>query len=145
MSISEDTIIITNIDRFTISFDNGNMILRRKKEKPEFNEDADFTGSKVISCYINNEVININNFRGIVFEIYKLFDKEFLLNNCIVKCVDGKATDKHYKYIPDLDLSFIGVNTNTSIREIVHLTKLTGTEIKLEIELENKKIVIYEN
>lgn len=146
MSISEDTIIITNIERFNISFDNGNMILKRKKDKPKIDLTEDFTGSKIISCFINNIDTKLNKYGPIIYEIYKLFDKEFILNNATIKCTDGKNKDKaHYYYIQELDISTIRVNANSSINEIVHLTKLTGTQIKLEIELVNKKIIIYEN
>lgn len=146
ITINENDIIISNISNYNIEYDNGNMILKRKTDKPKFDLTENFTGSKIISCFINNINTKLNKYGPIIYEIYKLFDKEFILNSATIKCTDGKNKDKaHYYYIQELDISTIRVNANSSINEIVHLTKLTGTQIKLEIELANKKIVTYEN
>lgn len=145
MSISEDTIIITNIERFTISFDNGNMILKRKKDKSKFNLTEDFTKSIIKNCYIENKKYEYSSYNAIIKHLFKLFDSDFIKNKSTLNVVSGKKTDKGYYYLEELDISYQGVSTNKAIQEIVSITKLTATSIKLEIELNNKKIVTFEN
>lgn len=146
ITINENDIIISNISNYNIEYENGNMILKkRKKNKSNFDLTEDYTKSVIKTCYIENKKYDYSSYNSIIKHLFKLSDADFIKNKSTLNIVSGKKTDKGYKYLEELDISYQGVSTNKAIQEIVSLTKLTSTPIKLVIELANKKLVTYEN
>jgi hypothetical protein len=146
MNFSEDIIIITNIDKYQITFDKGNMILKRKQIKPEINlANYNFTKSKVTECYIEGKKKEKPAYNNILIEIYKLLDSEFILQNTTINVYKGKKTDKGFHYIQELDISFQGISAKVAIKEITTLAKMTGINYKIKITLENNEEIELKN
>lgn len=144
VSMKDETVIIKNIESYKISFCNGNMILK-PETKMAFNLDADFTDSKIKSIRIEGRKYTYKTYKSIINHLFNLFDYKFIIKNSKLKIINGKTENKKYIYLKKLNISYKYTNNNKIIEEIYSLTKMNNIKIKLEIQLDDNKLEIYEN
>ena len=151
MNLSEDNIIIHNIENYNISFHNGNMILTRKEIKKEDILINDFKKSQILSCYINNIKLDLNRYRTILEYIYDYIDnKDIIRDNSIMNIENGNINDRGFKFLEKYNFSFQGVarshrpagaDSNKTLKEIINICSTCNIDIKLQIKLETDKII----
>lgn len=144
MEITDDNIIISNIEKYHINFYKGNMILTKKKEKIAFEDlkNYNFKHSNIISCQINNIKLDFTKYKPIIFYIYSILNnKEIIIKNTFLNIKEGKLINRGYEYIESLNISVQGVDSNKAIKEIYHMVKLGNIDTNIKIQLENEKII----
>jgi hypothetical protein len=142
MNLSEDNIIIHNIENYNISFHNGNMILTRKEIKKEDILINDFKKSQILSCYINNIKLDLNRYRTILEYIYDYIDnKDIIRDNSIMNIENGNINDRGFKFLEKYNFSFQGTDSNKTLKEIINICSTCNIDIKLQIKLETDKII----
>ena len=140
----DKNIIISNIENYSITFYQGNMILTKSKKKEKIIDikNYDFTYSNLIMCKINGKLSTNTKYLSILKEIYLIINnKDQIIDNTLLNMKKGKYINKGYEYIKSLDISFQRVNSNKSIKEILHIAKLSNIEISMTIKLGNKEII----
>ena len=140
----DKNIIISNIENYSITFYQGNMILTKSKKKEKIIDikNYDFTYSNLIMCKINGKLSTSTKYLSIVKEIYLIINnKDQIIDNTLLNMKKCKYTNKGYQYFKSLDISFQRVNSNKSIKEILHIAKLSNIEISMTIKLGNKEII----
>ena len=141
MNLTEENIIIHNIENYNISFHNGNMILIRKKKKKDIFIN-DFKNSKVLSCSINNIKLDLNKYKQILHYIYDDIDnKDIIRDNSIMNIENGNINDRGFKFLEKYNLSVQGANSNKTLKEIINISSTCNIDIKLQIKLETNKII----
>ena len=138
----DKNIIISNIENYSITFYQGNMILTKNKKKIIDINNYDFSHSNLIMCKINGKLSTSTKYLSIVKEIYLIINnKDQIIDNTLLNMKKCKYTNKGYQYFKSLDISFQLVNSNNNIKEILHMVKLYDIEISMTIKLSNKKII----
>jgi hypothetical protein len=141
MEVKSDNIVIHNIEEYEINFYEGNLILTKKKKHIDLTK-YNFQKSEIIFCSINNKKIELNKYRSICKYIYEYINnKDLIIENTLLNTKSGKYTLDGYSYFEKLDFSLQGCDANKSIKEIIHMCKLSNIKIKLKIKLENNKII----
>jgi len=69
------------------------------------------TGSKVLSCKINDVNMNIFKYLNIMEFLYSITNVETILQNTILNVVEYEKSDKGYKYYTHLGVSVQGANS----------------------------------
>lgn len=144
MEITDENIIISNIEKYNISFYKGNMILTRKKEKITFEDlkNYDFKHSNILICQINNIKLDFTKYTPIIFYIYCILNNtDLIIENSLLNIKEGKIRTKGFKYMESLDISVQGADSNKTIQEIYHMAKLGNIETNIKIQLENETII----
>jgi hypothetical protein len=138
-----DNEIIFPISDYTITINDGKIILRRKKVDYLA---EDYTFSKIEECYINNVKYNINRYKLIIETLYELCgDVSFIKENSTLNISLSKKTIKGFYYLPKLNISVRGVCANDAVKEICSFCSLASIHLKLIIKLEcgrNIRIII---
>jgi hypothetical protein len=142
MEIHEDCIIISNIEKYDITFHNGSMIIKRKqKDYSEFLKN-NFTGSKLLNVKINDSEIKINKYTTLLKYIYNFIDDiEIIKHNTRINIIDGEYNDKGFKYLEKLNISYQGIDANKCLEEIINMCKCVNIVISLKIKLNNEEII----
>lgn len=108
-----------------------------------------FINSQIIFCIINDKFIEKNNFNRIPYAVvrkllYSMETKQFI-------CANSKnikpyiITINGYVYNPNLDISILGLNSISSIKEIINLTKIMNIKIDILIKLQDDVFINYNN
>ena len=116
----------------------GNVINYVSEEKIIEN----ITSSKIKKCKINNEDINIFNYRPILRYIYNKMDRESIIKNTKLNCKQEKLNDKGFSYYEKLNLSIQGADAKKTLTEIINMIKVNESHIELEIELKDSNEII---
>jgi hypothetical protein len=142
MEIHEDCIIISNIEKYDITFHNGSMIIKRKqKDYSEFLKN-NFTSSKLLNVKINDSEIKINKYSVLLKYIYNFIDDiEIIKHNTRINIIDGECNNKGFQYLQKLNISFQGIDANKCMDEIINMCKCVNIVISLKIKLNNEEII----
>jgi hypothetical protein len=145
--------IIPNISDYTINFNNGNLIARKKNkdlEKEFLNHD--FKGSKIIKCIIlddekeikldklkyNNIIRKLWTYIGDINKIQEITTYNKPIHN-------GNKEENNIQYIKELHISFQYFDVNDAVKEILHIIKQKKYTIDLEIELSDNDIIYFKS
>ena len=138
----DKSIVISNIENYSITFYQGNMILTKNKKKIIDINNYDFSHSNLIMCKINGKLSKVKKYLSIVKEIYLIINnKDIIIDNTLLNIKEGKYTDKDYEYIKSLNISFQDVDSNKNMKEILHMVELSNIEISMTIKLGNKEMI----
>jgi hypothetical protein len=142
MNLSDEHIIIQNIENYNISFHNGNLILTKKEKNKEDIFINDFKKSQILFCNINNIKLNLSKYKQILEYIYDYIDnKNHIKDNTILNIEDGNISERGFKYIEKYNFSVQGAESNKTLKEIINICSSCAINIKLKIKLENDKII----
>lgn len=108
-----------------------------------------FINSQIICCIINDKFIEKNNFNRVPYAVvrkllYSMETKQFI-------CANSKnikpyiITINGYVYNHNLDISILGLNSISSIKEIINLTKIMNIKIDILIKLQDDVFINYNN
>jgi hypothetical protein len=100
------------------------------------------THSTIKYCKINKKVCeNIKNWRQILISLYELIDDIELIKKHTTLEIKKKTDSKSFTYYEQLGVSIRGVNTTANFKEIHEMAKLSGVNIEIKIEKQNKQII----
>ena len=142
MEQHENAIIITNIDKYDITFHNGCMIIRRKQKNYDEFLKNNFSKSQLLNVKINDNELKIDKYQTLLKYIYNYIDdSEIIKYNTKINIVDGECNDKGFQYLKGLNISFQGIDSNKCLDEIINMCKCYGVIISLKIKLNNDTII----
>ena len=145
-NIRNNKIIISNISKYSISFDNNNLILEYKDGKYLSENELlsqDLKYSTLQKCYINNISFNISKYKPFLIELYKIINCPDLISNSTMNIEQGNRYNSGYIYYEDLKFSVQGKDIKGTLTEIIHISKKYNVNINIEILLQNEKIIKY--
>ena len=145
-NIINNNIIISNISKYSISFDNNNLILEYKDDKylsvKEFLS-QDLKYSTLQKYCINNIYFKRLKYMSFLIELYKIINCQDLISNSTMNIEKGNRYNCGYIYYKDLGFSVQGKDTIGTLTEIIHISKKYNVNINIEILLQNEKIIKY--
>ena len=145
-NIINNNIIISNISKYSISFDNNNLILEYKDDKylseKEFLS-QDLKYSTLQKYCINNIYFKRLKYMSFLIELYKIINCQDLISNSTMNIEKGNRYNCGYTYYKDLGFSVQGKDTIGTLTEIIHISKKYNVNINIEILLQNEKIIKY--
>ena len=145
-NIINNNIIISNISKYSISFDNNNLILEYKDDKylseKEFLS-QDLKYSTLQKYCINNIYFKRLKYMSFLIELYKIINCHDLISNSTMNIEKGNRYNCGYIYYKDLGFSVQGKDTIGTLTEIIHISKKYNVNINIEILLQNEKIIKY--
>ena len=109
-------------------------------EKELFNKVLE--NSKIKKCKINNEDINIFNYRPILINIYDKMDKETIFKNTKLNCKEEEINNKGFVYYEKFKLSIQGASAEKTLSEIVNMIKVNKWNMQIQIQLKNNDEII---
>jgi hypothetical protein len=148
-NIINNNIIISNISKYSISFDNNNLILEYKEYKDDkYLSEKDFLSqdlkySTLQKYCINNIYFKRLKYKSFLIELYKIINCQDLISNSTMNIEKGNRYDCGYIYYKDLGFSVQGKDTIGTLTEIIHISKKYNVNINIEILLQNEKIIKY--
>ena len=98
--------------------------------------------SKIKKCKINNENINIFNYRPILINIYDKMDRESIIKNTKLNCKEEEIKCKGFLYYEKFNLSIQGADAHKTLSEIINMIKVNKWQIELQIELKKNNEII---
>lgn len=146
MELNNENIIISNIEKYEITFCDGNMILKKKRKtkmsQMEEIKKYNFRKSKILDCYIDDLNIKLNKYSLIIKYLYiKINNSELIKRNSLLNIVEGERNINGFRYLKKLNLSIQGVDANQAIKEIINISNICNIKIDFRIKLENDKII----
>jgi hypothetical protein len=100
------------------------------------------THSTIKYCKINKKVYeNIKHWRQILISLYESIDDIELIKKHTTLNIVEKNNHKYFTYYEQLGVSIQGVNTAANFKEIHKMVKLSGVNIEIKIEKQNKQII----
>jgi hypothetical protein len=141
-----NNIIISNISKYFITFDNNNLILEYKDDKYLSEKDflsQDLKYSTLQKYCINNISFKRLKYMSFLIELYKIINCQDLISNSTMNIEKGNRYDCGYTYYKDLGFSVQGKDTIGTLTEIIHISKKYNVNISIEILLQNEKIIKY--
>ena len=145
-NIINNNIIISNISKYSISFDNNNLILEYKDDKYLSEKDflsQDLKYSTLQKYCINNIYFKRLKYMSFLIELYKIINCQDLISNSTMNIEKGNRYNCGYTYYKDLGFSVQGKDTIGTLTEIIHISKKYNVNINIEILLQNEKIIKY--
>lgn len=103
--------------------------------------DNNFSFSSIIYCKINDNIINKKSYNNILFEIYKLLNKEIIINNTLMNIYNSKIINKGFKYLENHDISIQSKDSNNTLKEIINQCENNNIFINLIIKLKDEQII----
>jgi hypothetical protein len=144
-----EIIKISNIDCYSISIKNGEMILTpiiRKITEEDLNI-ISLIHSSIIKMTIMNgkELIsNKNKYNSILIDIYKSMPTQKILQNTNMNIkLTNENGIKGYSFYPELNLSIQGKDAKGTLKEIINLVKLNNYKIDIYIKLDTNEIIYF--
>ena len=133
-----DIIRIPNIDNYTMTVINGELVLTliRKYLKREELFRIDLTKSKILFCTIkdyNDKIISTSN-------SYKSLPHQYILQNTTFNI---KLTND-YVYYPEINMSIQHKNANETIKEIINMIVMNTYSLDIRFNLETGEIINYQ-
>jgi hypothetical protein len=105
-----------------------------------------FTNSTILSCKIDNEIIDSPNYNRILKIIYnKINDGVKIIKTTTFNMRTIKYENEGFYYLSELGISYQGRDSNGTIKEIFTQSKEHNITIKITIKLLNNTIVSIEN
>ena len=98
--------------------------------------------SKIKKCKINNEDINIFNYRPILINIYNKMNKESIIKNTKLNCKEEKINSKGFVYYEKFKLSIQGASAEKTLSEIINMIKVNNWNIQIQIQLKKNNEII---
>jgi len=127
-----------------LSFNNAEIsideIVNYLTEKELFNKVLE--NSKIKKCKINNEDINIFNYRPILINIYDKMDKETIFKNTKLNCKEEEINNKGFVYYEKFKLSIQGASAEKTLSEIVNMIKVNKWNMQIQIQLKHNDEII---
>jgi hypothetical protein len=140
------TLIISNIDKYNIEFVNNRLVLTLKKTY--INEKNishyDLKRSDLIECKINKEIMVNPSYIKLLKYVWKKTPINKIIQNTIFNiklAIEHIEGDTNYNWSDDLNFAFQPRNTNKTIKEIIHMSKLNNISLDLLIKLENNNTI----
>ena len=144
-----EIIRIQNIESYTQEIVNGTLILTPKLNYITEDELSStlLTKSTIIDCTIRNgeEIISEKRkYRSLLDDIWKSMPTQKILQTTTfnMKLTDEKAL-YGYNWSPTLHMSIQGKDSNNSMKEIINMVKVNKYSMKISIQLETGKIVLF--
>ena len=143
-----EQIRIENIERYTLEFINGALILTPKKEYITENEliNTRITKSKILECIIkeNHKTIstNKNKYMHVAADMWKYMSPEEIRNNTTF---NYKLTNENcrlgYHWRDDIKMSIQQKDALGTLKEIIKMVKVNKFTLELSIKLDTGRIV----
>jgi hypothetical protein len=112
--------VILDIKKYQIIDEkNGNKIFRKIKKIKSIEEleNYNFAYSKIISVFLNNEVIEINKYKKLLEKIYyTIGDGCKIIKNTTIAIKTIKKTIEGYTFLKELGISVQGIDSNKCIK-----------------------------
>lgn len=159
-----DTIRISDIDRYTIQIIEGSLVLTLKEvnntcdavDEPRLSEEdfleTNFKGSKIVSCVIKNRKGDIvsddkNKYRPLLIDIWSSTPLTlFRLNTSFkLRFIKEEAVTDGFNWCPEIKCSFQSKDSKGTIIEILNMVRLNEFTIDINIRLKNGEEVKYKN
>jgi len=144
--MNKNYIVISNINEYKQEHINDKLILTRLH--PYIDEISlfknDLTYSKVLNCYINNELIHLHKYKQIILHMYNSINIQSIIQNTILNISNKERYDKGFKYYENLGISIQGSDARRLLKEIININKIKKDSITLKIQLRNNKIYTFE-
>lgn len=144
-----EIIRIQNIESYTQEIVNGTLILTPKQNyitEDELSRTL-LTKSTITDCIVRNgeEIISEKRkYRSVLDDIWKSMPTQKILQTTTfnMKLTDEKGVHG-YNWCPTLHMSIQGKDSNNSMKEIIHMIKVNKYSMKISIQLETGKIVLF--
>ncbi len=135
-----------DLDDFDYEISNNTLIVKRKEI--EVSEEVlfrtDLTYSTILSAKYNDNIYP-TSYKGILDRLLCNFTakklKEISLFTSRIK--DGEYPYNGHYYIEELNISYVGLSSNDSKKEILNLLNHLNCNFELKIKLDNNKIIIF--
>ena len=138
-------IIIDNTDYDIYPQENGDLLLKPKIIKisdMDRLKEYDFCNSIIISCKINNDILNKNKYKPILNYIYNIINNGTkIIRNTTLNIKTIKYNIRGYYYLQDLGISIQGADSNKSIYEIVNQCNKNNIRLNIKIKLDDNKLI----
>ena len=144
-----DIIRIPNIENYTQEIKDGVLILTAK---PAVITEADLlpqlTSSKIMECTIKHgdETISTSTkYRSLLIDIWKSMPTQKILQTTTFNFkLTNENGFKGYNWCEKLRMSFQSKDAECSFKEIIHMMAVNQYTIRIHLQLENGKIVIFQ-
>jgi hypothetical protein len=105
-------------------------------------ENYNFAYSKIISVFLNNEVIEINKYNKFFLIIfYTIGDGCKIIKNTTIAIKTIKKTIEGYTFLKELGISVQGIDSNKCINEIVNQCISNNINLTIQIYLATNDII----
>ena len=138
-------ITIDNINYDIYPQENGELLLRPKMIQIN-NLDKlaqyDFCNSNIVSCKINNDILNKNKYKSILNDIYKIINSGTkIIKNTTLNIKTIEYNHRGFYYLEELGISIQGVDANKCLYEIVNQCKKNNINLDIKIKLSDNKLI----
>ena len=139
------TITIDNIDYDIYQQENCELLLRPQIIQIN-NLDRlalyDFRNSNIVSCKINNDILNKNKYKSILNDIYKIINNGTkIIKNTTLNIKTIEYDKKGFYYLEELGISVQGVDSNKCVYEIVNQCNKNNIKLDIKIKLSDNKLI----
>ena len=129
-----ETIIIQNIQKYTLQISDGNLILTRiiqlVDEATLFQKNL--RGSTILECKINGVNNDIKKYKKLLYNLYSTTDnttdKKTILQNTTLNISQQERYDKGYDYNAFLGVSIQRADARRTLKEIINIINKLGDE-----------------
>jgi predicted RNA methylase len=138
------TITIDNIDYDIYPQENGLLLRPTMIQINNLDRLAqyDFCNSNIVSCKINNDILNKNKYKSILNDIYNIINSGTkIIKNTTLNIKTIEYNHKGFYYLEELGISVQGVDANKCIYEIVKQCKKNDITIDIKIKLNDNKLI----
>ena len=142
-----ETIYIPNIKNYTTEIIDGTLILTPKQiyiTETELSMTC-LKKSTILNCIIQSdeEIISTSKkYQAILLDVWKNMATQKILQNTTfnfkLQNVNG---EKGYNWKEEIKMSYQGKDANSSMKEILNMIKLNNFLMKIQIKLENNRII----
>jgi adenylate cyclase len=145
---------IPDIKNYTIEIIDDTLILTPKIitpvntpiSKKELSK-LSITNSRILSCIIYNSESQIitkkTKYQSILIDLWKFIGRDIILKNSTYDIKTDNNIDSPYIYNSELEFAFKSKNAKNTMKEIIHMCEINELKLEIEIELENKKKIIF--
>jgi hypothetical protein len=130
-----EMVIVNNTIRITSNIIN----ITSELELSEYS----FTNSDIISCSINNNIIESPNYSKLLTKIYDLINNgvKIITTPSTFNIKTGEHTTEGFHYLPNIGISYQRKDANGTIREIYKQSRHHNIQISIKIKLSNNIII----
>lgn len=140
---------LDNISDYILDITQNKLIIKRNLIELTANnyKSFNYTKSVILGCKINNKDISKLKYKSIVLDLWKYLKTINInfRNFTTMKYEEGLRNTNGYQYDKYLNASLQCKDAFGTFNEIFNLVKTIDITFYIKIELENKKIVYFEN
>lgn len=140
---------IINTEKFNISRNNDGDIILNKKICIEIKtmsklKEYDYTNSEIIYCKINDfdKLEKPCSYNKCLIKVYEIIgDGTKIIKNSSINIKTTIESDKGFKYLEKIGISYQGIDANKCIREIISQCTKNKISIRMKIKLSDDTII----